>query len=102
MSQDRDKTDELEALGRKVKAAQSAHAPEIDEEASGWAIGIRYASDFSAAVIVGGLMGWAFDHFVGTKPWGLMVGIIMGFIAGTRNIIRTASELSIDDETPNG
>ncbi|PHR59084.1 MAG: hypothetical protein COA43_09520 [Robiginitomaculum sp.] len=88
--------DELEALGKKVKAAQDAHSPEIDEDASGWALGIRYASDFSAAVIAGALVGLGFDKLVHTMPWGMLVGITLGFTAGVRNIIRTAKELSVD------
>lgn len=88
--------DALEAFGKKVKAAQDAHSPDIDEDAAGWALGIRYASDFSAAVIAGALVGLGFDKLVHTMPWGMLVGITLGFTAGVRNIIRTAKELSVD------
>ena len=91
-----DPADALEALGRKVKAAQVANTPDIEQERTGWAVGIRYASDFSAAVIVGGLLGFGFDTLANTTPWGLLVGIIFGFVAGTRNIVRTAKEMSAD------
>ncbi|PHR61714.1 MAG: F0F1 ATP synthase assembly protein I [Robiginitomaculum sp.] len=88
--------DALEALGKKVKAAQDAHSPEIEEDRTNWAVGVRYASEFSAAVIVGGALGWCFDYFVGSIPWGMLVGIILGFTAGTRNIVRLAREMSVD------
>jgi ATP synthase protein I len=97
-----DQSDALEALGRKVQAAQDAQNPEIEAERKGWAIGIRYASDFSAAVIVGGLLGFGFDKLAKTTPWGLLVGIIFGFMAGTRNIVRTAKELSAENGTGQG
>ncbi len=96
-SSNRDHTDALEALGDKVKAAQEAHDPQVDEEAAGWAVGIRYASEFSAAVIVGGGLGAIVDHFAKTTPWVLLVGIVLGFIAGTRNIVRLAKEMSEED-----
>lgn len=92
-----DHTDALEALGEKVKAAQDAHEPEIEHEKTGWAIGVRYASEFSATVIVGGMLGWAVDHFANTVPWGMLIGIILGFTAGTRNIVRLAKEMSVDE-----
>ncbi len=62
----------------------------MDEEASGWAKGINYASVFTGAVIVGGALGYGFDILAGTKPWGLMVGIVFGFAAGTRSIVQMA------------
>lgn len=92
----RDEEDALEALGRKVKAAQDAREPDYDQERTAWAVGIRYASEFSAAVIVGGMLGFGIDHFAKTTPWGLLVGIILGFMAGTRNIVRLAKEMSAD------
>ncbi len=95
LNQDTD--DALKALSDKVKTAQSAHNPDIDEDAAGWALGIRYASEFSAAVIVGGLLGYGVDHFAGSTPWALFVGMILGFTAGTRNIIRLAKNMSVED-----
>ncbi|HHL42803.1 MAG TPA: hypothetical protein ENJ42_04230 [Hellea balneolensis] len=93
------KNDALEALGEKVRAAQAARTPEIEQERTGWAVGIRYASEFTAAVVVGGLFGFGIDYFAKTAPWFFMVGLILGFSAGTRNIVRTAKELN-GEETP--
>ena len=92
-----DNPDALEAFGEKVRAAQKAHDPQIDEEATGWAVGVRYASEFSAAVIVGAGLGFGIDHFANTTPWVMLVGLILGFMAGTRNIVRLAKEMSVDE-----
>lgn len=94
-----DKADALDALSSKIKAAQTANKPDIEQERTGWAVGVRYASEFSAAVIVGGMLGFGVDHFAKTGPWGLLVGIILGFTAGTRNIVRIAKEMSADTDT---
>ncbi len=100
---DQNRSNELETLGEKVKSAQKARAPDVDEEATGWAKGINYASVFTGAVIVGGAFGYGFDALVGTKPWGLMVGIVLGFAAGTRSIVQMAqSMMSEDNEKTNG
>jgi len=94
--------DALEALGDKVKSAQKARAPDLDEEASGWAVGINYASVFTGAVIVGGAFGYGFDYLVGTKPWGLMAGIILGFAAGTRSVVQMAKSMMDEDGVETG
>jgi ATP synthase protein I len=95
-SSNQEETDALQALGNRVKAAQDAHNPKIDEERAGWALGIRYASEFSAAVVVGGMLGWGVDYVAKIAPWGLLAGIIIGFMAGTRNIVRAAKQMSAD------
>jgi ATP synthase protein I len=41
-------------------------------------------------VLVGGVIGWGLDHFVGTKPWGLIVFVLLGFVAGVLNVMRSA------------
>ena len=97
ISSNQEKTDALQALGNRVKAAQDAHNPKIDEDRAGWAVGIRYASEFSAAVIVGGMLGWGVDYVAKIAPWGLLAGIIIGFMAGTRNIVRAAKEMSANN-----
>ncbi len=97
ISTKQDQSNALQALGNKVKAAQNAREPNADEERAGWAVGIRYASEFSAAVIVGGMLGAGIDYFANTKPFGLLIGIILGFMAGTRNIVRIAKEMSAND-----
>ncbi len=84
---------ELQTLADKVKAAQDARQVEPDMERTGWAIGVRYASEFSSAVIVGGLIGYGIDHFAHTGPWFLVIGLGLGMIAGTRNLVRAAKQL---------
>ena len=54
--------------------------------------GLKYASEFSAAVLVGAALGWGIDHFAGSAPWGLLVGMFLGFCAGVMNVVRAARE----------
>ncbi len=38
------------------------------------------------ATVFGLVAGYFFDKWLGTDPWGLIVGLVMGIIAGYRNI----------------
>lgn len=46
------------------------------------------STEFIAGVIAGGILGWLFDHFLGTKPWGMIVFVLLGFVTGIYNIMR--------------
>lgn len=59
-------------------------------EASGYGQAMRLSSEFIAAVLVGCLIGWGFDILLGTKPWGLIVFLLLGFVAGVLNVLRSA------------
>ena len=65
---------------------------EVDDKSSGMAAGLKYASEFSAAVLVGVFFGYLADKFIGTTPWGLLAGLIFGFGAGVLNVVRSAKE----------
>ena len=51
---------------------------------------MRLSSEFMAGIIVGGGIGWTIDYFAGTKPWGLMVFLVLGFASGIYNVMRTS------------
>jgi ATP synthase protein I len=76
--------------------APSEHAPPPPpaSNASAMAIGLRLSSELVAGVIVGGAIGWALDYWLGIKPWGLIVFLLLGFTAGVLNVMRTAGVMS--------
>jgi ATP synthase protein I len=51
---------------------------------------LRLATEFVAGILVGGAIGWFFDSWLGTSPWGLIVFLLAGFAAGVLNALRTA------------
>jgi ATP synthase protein I len=72
-------------------------SPRSGESTSGpSAIGraFRMSSEFVAGVIAGGGLGWLFDRLLGTSPWGLIVFLLLGFAAGTFNVVRAAGATS--------
>ena len=58
--------------------------------------GLAYAAGFSlfAAVLAGLIAGWLLDRWLGTSPWLLIAGIILGAAAGFYELIRSASKIS--------
>jgi len=58
--------------------------------ASAMAIGFRLSSELIAGVVVGALIGWGFDRLLSTSPFGLIAFVLLGFIAGVVNVIRSA------------
>jgi ATP synthase protein I len=68
---------------------------ERDEEANR-KTGLAYAAALSlfAAVVAGLIIGWLLDRWLGTRPWLLVLGIVLGAAAGFFEFIRAASKLS--------
>ena len=54
------------------------------------ALGFRLSSELVAGVAVGGLLGWSFDRWLSTSPFGLIVFVLLGFAAGVVNVVRSA------------
>ena len=80
---------------RKTAAQQSGRENETTAgNASGMAIGFRLSSELVAGVLVGAVLGWACDHFLPTKPWGLIVFVLVGFVAGVINVMRAAGVIA--------
>jgi len=72
------------------------HLPEDNQEETNWKSGIAYAAAFSlfACVVSGLAIGWLLDRWLGTKPWLMVVGIVLGAAAGFYELVRTTSKLS--------
>ncbi|ETR77188.1 FoF1 ATP synthase subunit I [Afipia sp. P52-10] len=63
-------------------------------KASAMAIGLRLSTELVAGVLVGALLGWGFDRFLSTSPWGLMIFLMVGFAAGVMNVMRSAGVIA--------
>lgn len=82
-----------------VKARDAAeHKASRDRRSAsrGMAYGLRMASELVAAVLVGGLIGYGLDQWLGTTPWLFMVMFLVGFAAGVRNVMRGYAQVQAD------
>lgn len=89
------KPSDIDQLGRKLDAINAKRAPDVEptqHSASNMAEGLKYASEFSAAVLVGAALGWGVDKLAGISPFGLLGGLFLGLCAGIMNVVRAAKE----------
>ena len=60
------------------------------------AYGMRMAAELVSAIIVGGLIGYALDAWLGTKPWLFLLFFVLGFVAGVLNVVRGYERMQKD------
>ena len=79
-------------LDGKLGKAKAAHAPQVAGgdvlQGRGMAYGMRMASEFVAAIIVGGAIGYGLDRWLGTTPWLFLAFFVLGLVAGVVNVTR--------------
>src|SRR5712675_2282246 len=76
---------------RKIRTDQTGtESGDRAARASAMALGFRLSSELVAGVVVGAAIGWGFDRLLSTSPFGLIVFVLLGFIAGVLNVIRSA------------
>ena len=70
--------------------------PEEGKEEINRKSGLAYAAAFSlfAAVVGGLIVGWLLDRWLGTSPWLLVAGLVLGSAAGLYEFFRASSKLS--------
>ena len=56
--------------------------------------GYGAAFGFIGTILVFALLGYRFDRWLHTGPWGLVVAILLGFIGSTYKIVREANRSS--------
>lgn len=67
-----------------------------DQQETNRKSGLAYAAGFSlfAAVVAGIGVGWLLDRWLGTRPWLLVAGLVLGSVAGFYEFVRATSKLS--------
>jgi ATP synthase protein I len=83
-----------ELNARRTEAATAARPnspPPSDNLAAGMSMGLRAGSEFIAAILVGGAIGWGLDWALKTKPAFTIVFFLLGVAAGVWNVIRATS-----------
>ena len=80
---------------RKIRTDQSGNEQDAAQaKASAMAVGLRLSSELVAGVLVGAALGWGFDRLLSTSPLGLIVFLLLGFVAGVINVMRAAGAMS--------
>jgi ATP synthase protein I len=84
----------LQRLGQRLdnagRPSENVTGPRSAADASAYARGFRMSTELVAGVVVGALIGWLLDRWLGLSPWGLIVFLLLGFAAGVLNVMRAA------------
>jgi ATP synthase protein I len=92
-------------LDKRLDDARAHHAAkDLDDgsaalRARGMAYGLRMASELVGAVLVGGIIGYFLDRWLGTWPWLFLVFFFVGFAAGVVNVTRAFTRLQEEIKT---
>jgi ATP synthase protein I len=90
----------LQGLGAKLGQKSGQRMPDTHDsrqsgpDPSAIARGFRLSSELVAGVVVGALIGYFFDWLLGMSPWGLIVFLLLGFVAGVLNVMRSAGVIA--------
>jgi ATP synthase protein I len=98
-SEEADLSARLRRLGDRLDHVRASQPSEPTPDAgppdrSGMARGLRLSSELVAGVLVGGAIGYALDYWLGIRPWGFIVFVLLGFVAGIVNVMRAAGALA--------
>jgi ATP synthase protein I len=84
----------LRDLDRQLDKRRAEHDADIRDlvqpPKQGYGLAMRLGADFVAGVVVGAAIGWGVDRLFGTTPWGLIVFLLLGFVAGILGVLRSA------------
>jgi len=78
-------------------ASNPQHSPRQPDQAPGdwWRIaGIGF--EFIAAVAVLAAIGLGIDKWLGSNPWGVLAGCVLGFVVGLTQLVRSAKKMFHD------
>jgi ATP synthase protein I len=96
-------TADLEARIARAQArspAQAVAEQRRQSDMSGLSRGFRLASEFAAAIIVGAGLGYLIDMVLPTRPWAMVVFLLLGFAAGVLNVVRATKEMNAATAVP--
>ena len=100
LTDDRKKSEEMKAslddLNTRLNAAREASKPKSARglnEATTYGIATRLVAELVAGLLVGVFLGWYLDQLFDTKPWLMIILIMLGAAAGIVNVMRAAKQM---------
>lgn len=88
----------IESLDRRLAEAKQREAERTGVKQQGadanYRLGNRVLAELLGGMVGGSAIGWVIDLVAGTKPWGLLVMLLLGTVVAFRNIIRISNRRS--------
>lgn len=91
MAEDRP-TDDLAARIASARAATGVRSGAGVPQAKGYSQGSRVLALLLGALLGGGILGWALDHWLGTSPWALLIVLALAVVGAFLNIMKISKE----------
>lgn len=82
------------------KAEEQKALKSANTDGGALAAGLKASTELVAGVLVGGVMGYLLDQWLGTKPWLLVIFMVFGIVAGFRNLYRLGMKPTFTGEKP--
>jgi ATP synthase protein I len=76
-----------------------ADAP--DPFRQGLSLATRLGVELVVSTVVGALLGYLIDGWLGTRPWIMVAGLLLGGVAGFRTVYRMAAGQNQQDQKKN-
>ncbi|MCG6901669.1 MAG: AtpZ/AtpI family protein [Rhodobacter sp.] len=89
---------QMQRLEERIRAAKKTGAPrsKIEEHHSQAHLAWRMVIELVAGIGLGFGIGYGLDVLFGTVPIFLVLFVLLGFVAGVRTMLRTATEVQMD------
>jgi ATP synthase protein I len=90
---------EVRLKNLEAKLASKVDAGNVDGEQQqanrkGNSLAVKLSSEFIAGILAGAILGYLFDEFLGTHPWGMIVFLLLGFCASILNVLRATGKVA--------
>lgn len=90
--------DDLSDFDKRLKAARGTVRSPFENAERGQrpkygmlGLAFRMGLELVSALAVGTAMGWGLDKWLGTSPWIMILGVVLGGAAGVMNVYRFAA-----------
>jgi ATP synthase protein I len=88
-----DDFDERLSVARERQRLGRGRASGMVRGVGGYSVGFRIAIELLAGVVVGVGLGFFADRWLGTSPWLMLLGIVLGTAAGIVNVLRAVKSM---------
>ena len=83
------KIDEFKEKERIAKTSEN-----IEKRGNSIGLAFRLSTELVSGIVVGSIMGWSLDKWLGSQPWFFLIFFILGIAAGIINVIKTAKNMN--------
>ena len=83
------KIDEFKEKERLAKTSEN-----IEKRGNSIGLAFRLSTELVSGILVGSIMGWSLDKWLGSQPWFFLIFFILGIAAGIINVIKTAKNMN--------